>query len=346
MKGCGGVIESLAMNKKLISNLLLLLTAVIWGVAFVAQSKGTDHLGPWSFVFFRYLVSSVVMIPVSWAVHRKIVSSSNAGGILTDNSFETKLTDGSAGQRPAGKGTAGRATCDAGRRSAIKKTYITGGVSCGLFLGIASLAQQAGIQYTTAGKAGFITALYVVLVPVYGLFFHKKPEKKIWLCVALGLVGLYLISVNDGFHIESGDALVMLCAAVFACQIMCVDHFSPKVTNIAFLANIQFVTVAIISFAGMVIWERPAMENVMAAAIPILYAGVLSGAAGYTLQMVAQKNTDPAVASLLMSLESVFSALAGWAILGQILTFKELLGCAAVMAAVVLAQIPSRRKSG
>lgn len=220
------------------------------------------------------------------------------------------------------------------------KEYLKGGLLCGIFLGAASISQQLGIQFTTAGKAGFITALYVILVPLLGLVIGQKPEKKIWICVILGLAGLYLISVKEGFSIGSGDALVMLCALLFSCQILCVDHFTEKLENVVLLSNIQFVVAAVIGGIGMLIFEQPTWANILAAALPILYAGILSGAAGYTLQIIAQKNTDPAVASLLMSLESVFSALAGWVILGQTLSLKELAGCALVFAAVILAEVP------
>ena len=302
-------------NIKLISNLLLLLTALIWGVAFVAQSVGMDHVGPWTFVFFRYVLSSLVLIPVSVIVGRKIARQH--------------------GRKEAADLQPNR---DQGRSSV--KDYIKGGVLCGFFLGTASITQQIGIQYTTAGKAGFITALYVIIVPILGLIIGRRPEKKIWICVVLGLVGLYLISVKEGFSIGGGDAMVMLCALLFSCQIMCVDHYSSKLENVVLLSNIQFVVVAVIGGIGMLIFERPVMEDILAAALPILYAGILSGAVGYTLQIIAQKNTEPAVASLLMSLESVFSALAGWVILGQMLSVKELLGCVQVFAAVLLAELP------
>ena len=327
-------------NIKLISNLLLLLTALIWGIAFVAQSVGMDHVGPWTFVFFRYVLSSLVLIPVSVIVGRKIAKGKQSD-VRSAESFDVDdwvQKREAAGQAIRGE-TAGASSSSKYNERSIKE-YIKGGVLCGFFLGTASIAQQVGIQYTTAGKAGFITALYVIIVPILGLIIGRRPEKKIWICVVLGLVGLYLISVKEGFSIGSGDAMVMLCALLFSCQIMCVDHFSSKLENVVLLSNIQFVVVAVIGGIGMLIFEHPVMENILAAALPILYAGILSGAVGYTLQIIAQKNTEPAVASLLMSLESVFSALAGWVILGQKLSAKELLGCVLVFAAVILAELP------
>ena len=285
-------------HNKRISNCLLLFVAAIWGFAFVAQSVGMDYVGPWTFVFSRYVLSAVVLIPVT---------------VFTDKNIHV----------PEESRTPG-------------KIYLKGGVSCGVLLGLASIAQQAGIQYTTAGKAGFITALYVVLVPVLGLFLGKRPQKKIWFCVALGILGLYLISVKGNFSIAPGDALVMLCALIFSCQILCVDHFSPLVDNPVKLANLQFLFAALVNLAGMLVFEKPSMEGILSAAVPIIYAGVVSGGMGYTIQIVAQKNTEPTVASLLMSLEAVFSVLAGWLLLHQTLTARELAGCGIVLAAVII----------
>ncbi len=293
------------MNKnrtKLISSLLLLLTSLIWGSAFVAQSVGTEYTGPWTFVFSRYVLSTLVLIPVT---------------VLTN-----KIPD----KRNEENGSL--------------KTCITGGICCGLFLGSASIAQQAGIAYTTAGKAGFITALYVVLVPLFGFFFGKKADKKVWFCAFLGLCGLYLISVKEGFSIGKGDALVMLCALLFSFQILCVDYFSVRVRNVVLLSNIQFFVSALIGLAGMLLFEEPSLNAILKGSVPILYAGILSGAAGYTLQMIAQKNTDPSVASLIMSMESVFAALTGWFILGQSLSPRELTGCIILFTAVILSELP------
>jgi len=310
-------------GKKQISNILLLITALIWGIAFVAQSVGMDHVGPWTFVFFRYVLSALVLLPVALLVGRKNRKTSYKTADCSD-----------VGNVPGNKISG----------------YLKGGLLCGVFLGSASIAQQAGIQYTTAGKAGFITALYVILVPVLGLVIGRKPEKKIWICVILGLAGLYLISVKGGFSIGSGDLLVILCAFLFACQILCVDHYTSRLENLVLLSVLQFAVSAVIGGIGMLLFEQPSADSILAAAVPILYAGILSGAVGYTLQIIAQKHTEPAVASLLMSLESVFSALAGWAILGQTLSVRELVGCILVFAAVILAELPLhmllRKKKG
>lgn len=290
-------------NRKVLSSLLLLLTAMIWGIAFVAQSVGMEHVGPWTFVFARYVVSTIVLLPVSLFSVRKRRSYI----------------------RPS--------------KTAIR-TYLLGGMTCGAFLGTASIAQQIGIQYTTAGKAGFITALYVVLVPVIGIVFGKLPQAKIWLSVVIGLFGLYLISIREGLTIGQGDGPVMLCALVFSMQILSVDYFSGRLGNVIVLSNLQFAFSSLLALFGMLYFEHPVFADIKAAALPILYAGALSGAVGYTLQIIAQKHTEPAVASLLMSLESVFSALAGWVILHQVLSGRELVGCALVFGAVLLAELP------
>ena len=266
-----------------------------------------DHVGPWTFVFSRFLISAVALLPVTVILQQ---------GVKRNRPEKASPTP--------------------------VKTYLLGGFACGTFLGLASIAQQVGIQYTTAGKAGFITALYVVLVPVLGIFLGRRPGNRVWFSVALSIIGLYLISIHEGFVMEAGDALMALCALIFSFQIMCVDHFSPKVENTVILANIQFCFSALVGLVGMLLFEKPDPEGLKAAALPILYAGACSGSIAYTLQITAQKNTDPAVASLIMSLEAVFSALAGWVILHQSLSVRELLGCCFVFLAVVLAQLPHR----
>ncbi|MCR5283159.1 MAG: DMT family transporter [Lachnospiraceae bacterium] len=298
---------------RIISSLLLLLTAFIWGVAFVAQTVGMQHVGPWTFVCFRYILSTLVLLPVTALSLRQ----------------------------------AKRARADALPTQTDKKSLpptLLGGLCCGFFLGTASIAQQLGMQQTSPGKAGFITALYVVLVPLIGLLIGKRPSGRIWISVCFGLCGLYLISVKSGFTIEKGDALVMLCALLFSLQILSADHFSRKVTSAIALANVEFFVSAMIALCGMLLFETPRLPALLDAAIPILYAGIFSGGIAYTLQIVAQKHTDPTVASLLMSLESVFALLAGFVILHQMLSIRELIGCGLVLAAVILAELPAIRR--
>ncbi len=288
-------------------SLLLVLAAMIWGAAFVAQSEGTKYVGAFTFVCTRYILSALILIPLGLIAGRR------------------------GGKTPLDRGEL--------------LHDVKGGLVCGIFLASASLAQQIGIETTSAGKAGFITALYVVMVPVLGLFMGKRPGLRLWLCAAMGVIGLYLISVKAGFSIEKGDALMMLCAFLFSFQIMNVGRFSADSENLLLFAGFQFLTTALISGAGMLLFETPRLEDIAAAALPILYAGVMSGAVGYTLQIVGQKYTDPALASLIMSLEAVFCALFGWLILHQILTGREIAGCSVLFLAVILAQLPVNIRS-
>lgn len=281
-------------------NLLLLITAFIWGCAFVAQSKGAQLVGSFTFVSLRSFLGGLVLLPFILFRKRK-----------------TKT------------------------ESADNKTLLVGGVLCGIALGVASLLQQFGIGYTTVGNAGFITALYILIVPVLGLFFGKKVPLRIWICIGVAVVALYLLTIKDGLTISLGDGLVMLCALVFSGHILLVDHFSPKVDGVK-LACIQFFVVGILSGIPMLIWERPTLSAVLPAALPIAYAGLLSSGVGYTFQILGQKYTRPAVASLIMSLESVFAVLAGIVILGQIPQLKEGLGCLLMFAAIIAAQLPGK----
>lgn len=209
----------------------------------------------------------------------------------------------------------------------------------------ASSLQQVGLQYTTVGKAGFITACYIIIVPVCGIFLHKKIGGKVWIAVVLSLAGLYLLCITEKLTIGRGDLLVFLCALVFSMHIIVIDHFSPKVDGVK-MSCIQFFVCGVLSLLPMFILEEPQMAAVIKSWAPILYAGVLSSGVAYTLQIVGQKNVNPAIASLLLSLESCFSVLAGWVILKQQLTAKEGLGCILMFAAIILAQLPDKLPQG
>ena len=286
---------------------MLLLTAFIWGTAFVAQSVGMDHLGPFSFNGIRCLIGAVALLPCIWFLNRM---------------NKDPETDGSEKEKSG-------------------KDLITGGVACGVLLFTASSLQQAGIQYTTAGKAGFITAFYIVIVPVLGIFLHKKIQWKVWMAVLLALVGLYFLCITESFSVGKGDALVFLCALVFSVHILVIDHFSPKVDGVK-MSCIQFFVNGILSFPFMFVLETPRFVSVAAAWMPLLYAGVLSCGVAYTLQILGQKNVNPAVASLILSMESCFSVLAGWIILGERLSFRESSGCILMFLAIILAQLPDK----
>ena len=228
------------------------------------------------------------------------------------------------------------------KKNTTPKFIMIGGACCGTLLFLASILQQIGIVYTTVGKSGFITAMYIVLVPIIGIFLKKKAGIKIWCGVLLAVIGLYLLCMKPGsIAIQKGDVLVFLCAIVFAFHILTVDYFAPKVDGVK-LSCIQFVTCAVLATIGMVLFETPSMEQILQAWMPILYAGVLSSGVGYTLQIVGQRGMNPTVASLIMSLESVISVIAGWIILGQSLSSRELFGCVLMFGAIVLVQLPKK----
>ena len=228
------------------------------------------------------------------------------------------------------------------KKNTNPKFIMIGGACCGTLLFLASILQQIGIVYTTVGKSGFITAMYIVLVPIIGIFLKKKAGIKIWCGVLLAVIGLYLLCMKPGsIAIQKGDVLVFLCAIVFAFHILTVDYFAPKVDGVK-LSCIQFVTCAVLATIGMVLFETPSMEQILQAWMPILYAGVLSSGVGYTLQIVGQRGMNPTVASLIMSLESVISVIAGWIILGQSLSSRELFGCVLMFGAIVLVQLPKK----
>lgn len=292
---------------KLKNSLILLLTATIWGVAFVAQSVGMDYVGGFTFNMVRSIIGAVVLLPVIWFLNRGKTPSA---------------------QTPEEK-------------AANRKTLISGGICCGVFLCLASNFQQFGIKYTTVGKAGFITACYIVIVPILGLFLKKKCSPFIWGAVVLALIGLYLLCIKDGFSIGKGDILVMICAVLFSFHILVIDYFSPKVDGVK-LSCIQFLVAGILSAIPAFLLEKPQLSSICAAWMPILYAGVMSCGVAYTLQIIGQKDMNPTVASLILSLESCISVLAGWIILGQNLSTREILGCVIMFGAIILAQLPQK----
>lgn len=290
-------------NMKIGSSLLLFLAACIWGFAFVAQSVGMDYMGPFTFNGARFLIGGTVLLPF---VYVRISKKKN-----TPEEIPPVLT-------------------------------IKGGICCGLAICAASLFQQIGIQYTTVGKAGFITTLYIIIVPVFGLFLHKKVPGKVWFAAVLAAVGMYLLCITENFSIGRGDAMVFVCAILFSIHILVIDYFSPKTDGVA-LSCLQFFTAGVICSVGALLLEHPTWEQLAAGALPILYAGIMSCGVAYTLQIIGQRDLDPTIASLILSMESVVSVLAGWMLLGQALTVKELAGCALVFAAVILVQLPGKR---
>ena len=298
------------MSKRMQSNLLLFLTAFIWGAAFVAQ-KASDSIGPMTFNGIRTFMGGLVLIPVILIMSRKKGTQQN--------------------------------TKDSATLMKDRRTLFLGGCLCGLALFTASALQQYGIHYTTAGKAGFITSLYAVFVPILSIVLGKKVRPVIWLCVVLGVAGLYLLSIEPGtFSLQIGDLLVLLCAVVFSCHILIIDYFSPRTDGVK-LACLQFLIAGLLGIIGMLLFEEPVIEDIMDCAIPILYAGILSCGVAYTLQIIAQKNANPTEASLILCLEAVFSVLTGAIILHERMPLRGYAGCLLIFLAVVISQLPSRR---
>ena len=299
----GGGMEIIMKNSRVKGNLMLLITATIWGVAFVAQSVGMDYVGPFTFNGVRFLIGGIILIPCSFILQKY----DNKKEFVEDK----------------------------------KKLYI-GGLLCGILMFGATSFQQFGILYTSVGKTGFITALYVILVPIMGILIKRKVRFTIWIGAVIAVAGFYLLCINEGFSIAFGDILVFVCAIFFALHIMVVDYFVPYVNGVK-LSCIQFIVAGIISSICMFIFEKPEIGSICSAWQPILYAGILSCGVAYTLQIIGQKYTNPFLASLILSLESVISVLAGWLILGEVLSAKELIGCGLVFVAILIAQWPEKK---
>ncbi len=293
--------------------ILLFLTALIWGVAFVAQSVAMDYIGPYTFNAVRSLLGGIVLVPCVFLFGQKKKTVK-----------DEDPSKGTAVDRPG--------------------DMITGGLLCGIMLFLSTTLQQVGIQYTTVAKAGFITALYIILVPILGIFLKKRVSFQIWISVVIAIIGLYLLCMKGSFHLGQGDFLMLVCSLCFALHILVIDHFTDKVSGVK-LSCIQFFVCGLLSCILMFLFEKPAVSDILSAWLPIAYAGVFSSGVAYTLQIIGQKGTDPTIASLILSLESVVSVLAGWIILGQSLTPREILGCLLMFGAIILAQVAPVQKA-
>lgn len=295
-------------SKQWYGNVLLLITALIWGCAFVAQSVGMDYVGPFTFNAVRSIIGGIVLLPVI---------------LLVDTMKKKDGVNRNVSQKS-------------------RRTLHIGGLCCGVVFSIACCLQQIGInEGTSSGKAGFITALYILLVPILGLFLKKRVRPIIWGCIVLALTGLYLLCVTTNSGISRGDIYVLLCAFAYSVHILMVDYFSPKVDGVR-LSCIQFWISGILSGICMFLFETPVLSDILAAWMPILYAGVMSCGVAYTLQIIGQKYTDPTIASMLMSFESVFAMLAGIVILHQLPSVREWIGCLLMFAAIMIAQLPEK----
>ena len=292
------------MNSKFVrQNVFPLLAAFIWGTAFVAQSVAADLVQPFTFNASRALVGFLFLLVLCIVLRIR----------------EKPRYD--------------------------KKYYmdlILGGICCGIALTLATNLQQKGIETTTSGKAGFITALYIVLVPIFGLLLKKKAPRMIWLSVALAVVGLYFLSINEQLSITTGDFYMLLCAFCFTGHILVIDHFTEKVSGVE-LSCMQFLVVAVLSGLGMVLTESPSLTALASCAGPILYVGIMSSGVAYTLQILAQKGSNPTVVSLLLSLEAVFATVSGAIILHEVMSGREIFGCGLMLIAVILAQLPGKK---
>lgn len=288
---------------------MLLLAALIWGMAFVSQTKGMEYMGPLTFNGVRSIIGAAVLSVYLAITRRK-------------------------------KG-------DAVKQTDMKLT-LKAGVLCGIALTTASTLQQVGMQYTTVGKAGFITALYIIFVPIGGIFLKKKVSPVVWAGAVLAAVGMYLLCMTESLSLGSGDAMILLCAICFAVHIIIVDCFVEKADGVM-ISCIQFTICGIICTGAAMFLEGPTFAQLWGGIGSLLYAGVLSCGVAYTLQIVGQEGVNPTVAALLLSLESVFAALAGWAAYeigfladDQTMTVRQILGCAIVFAAVILVQLPAK----
>ena len=294
------------MNKKLRANLLLLLTAMLWGASFVFQVSGMEYVGPFTFQGLRLICAAIMLIPVIALMQR-------------------------------GKGSHFTA-----EKKAENKQTLIGGICCGLALFTGCILQQFGCMYTTAGKAAFITTLYVVVVPLFSLLLGKRIRPIMWLCVVLGVIGLYLLAMPGGFgSVSKGDFYVILCAVAFAVHILLCDHFASKSDGVK-ISFIQFLTAGLLGCIGMFLFETPEWDMILTCAVPILYAGCISGGVGYTLQIIAQRDAEPTVASLLLCLESVFGVLFGVLLLHEAMNGREILGCCSIFAAVIISNLPQK----
>lgn len=301
--------------KKWLGSGMLLLTAIIWGVAFVAQSVGMDYVEPFTFNFARYIIGGIVLLPflkLGNPKKQEISSKTDADVTLA-------------------------------KKKMIKKS-ILGGIGCGILLCIASMLQQFGIMYTNVvGKAGFITALYIILVPVLGIFFRKKTKPLVWICVVISVIGLYLLCVSDGYRLEVADIFLLACALFFAFHIIFIDYISPG-TNGVLISCVQFFVAGILCMVAMLLFETPSLAGIVKAYIPILYTGVLSCGVAYTFQILGQKYVEPTKASLILCLESLVSVLAGWILLQQALSARELIGCVVMFVAIIMAQFVQKEE--
>lgn len=302
------------MQRTTKGNLLLLTAAIVWGCSLVAQKAGLEHLGPFWFTALRCLLGGLVMIPIVFFMEKK-------------KQQEFDMSDEEAGLV----------------QKYEKKEAVKAAICCGTLVGILIMFQQFGLPYTTVGKAGFITALYILITPIIGIFLGKKTTKVLWIGVAIGLVGMYMLCLYEGIQaITLGD--VMMLGSAFFCSVHLhtIDHFVKKVDPVKLTCS-QFIVAGIICIVPAVIFENISWKALTDCALPLMYASVFSCAVGYTLQTVGQKSTSPNMACLLLSLETVFALFAGWIFFGEVLSGHEYIGCTLMFAAIMISQLPEKK---
>ena len=316
---------------KLRNTFFLFLTAMIWGESFFEQSVSMDYIGPFTFICLRSVIGGLFLIPVIIVLDgiRRKSQNESANVVSSENTLHNIEMDIEKEEKQ--------------RLSWKNKQLIEGGIVCGILLFFANCFQQTGIQYTTVGKAGFITTFYIIIVPLIGLFFKKYCGILTWIGVVIALAGLYFLCITQKLTIQRGDALILCCSVLYAGQILAIDHYNPFVDGVK-MSCIQFLTGGVLGAVFMFLFENPSVAMILSAAGPILYTGIMSTGVGYTLQIVGQKGLNPTVAALILSLESVFSALSGYVFLHQVLTTRELIGCVLMFIAIVLAQLPDIRR--
>ena len=297
------------MNKRLQGSLILLVAALIWGISFVAQSEGMNYIKPNTFNGIRTMLGCVSLLPVIFVLNAQKKKKGEYRPMSTNE----------------------------------KKNLIAAGIICGIFLCVASTLQTYGLIYTTAGKSGFVTALYMIFIPIVSIFMGKKIKPLIIISIVIAVTGMYLLCIKKGdFEINTGDILTFGCALVFTGHILFIDRFSSRVNGV-YLSCMQFFVCGLINLIIMFVFENPQPDMILKCTIPILYSGVMSCGIAYTFQIIGQKYAEPTVASIIMSLESVIAALCGWLILKETMTGTELAGCCLVFAAVVISQLPEKK---
>lgn len=289
------------MGKELKASIMLFITSIIWGLAFVAQAQGMEHIGPFTFTAARSLVA-IIFLYLTYVFFNK-----------TSKSYREQKFD-------------------------MKRT-IRGGVLCGLVFTFGINFQQIGLVYTTAGKASFLTALYIVFIPIIGLFYGKKINKKLQLCIVFAMIGTYLMSVKGSLSMNIGDLITIFGSIVFAIHILMLSEFS-KDTNAVLVSLIQFAVCGFFSLIAALIFEGIEIDAILKSYLAILYVGILSSGVGFTIQLMALKELDPVVASMISSLESVFGAVFGWLILSQSMSEREIIGGIIIFVATLIAQLP------